>query len=923
MHRVGFFASVLVGFALLAALPALPATAGVDKTGHPQLDNLLVGDLGLDPDQISRWNDGLVRVGDDWSAFGWGGDASVPATIGADDAPWTVPLTIGLSFVQWQDPGRLPDFGEGFQANGVVTGTVGGGPRAGLVYAVMTIVMADDIPLGTDMELFQQWDFVLDIPGLDRWEAPPQFPDDTWNQGSFVSSLSYGPNPWSLNFYSFPGGDIAREELPGFALVSGNTIIMGVEAVSDIFGPIGNGAALDIRGRLALDVKDAPVNPESSRVVTAPAVPLTENSFFDYLGGGSLIVPGLPGIFDIVDVWPIVGPDGLLWFDVMTAEPWGPEPPGQYFSNYIQVGVVPAGGVGQPTYFGFQTHAGESEVFGSGPDGEITGLPGYILEDGSVLLGTMLSYDGAGSLEVLADAGFLPEEDGVFQHNSRRFAFGPADFMMEDDPTLHDGSFPVYDLASGGTVAPPPEATTTTSTTTTTTLATTVTATPEAGDGGIPWLVIVGLIALGLVLLWLLWNWYANQRSATEEGKDIYRYGPTRERGRPSGAGGGEDDDDEPRDTPLPMVYGEELEDAACAWGLYFHDGSREIAIREPEIHEHLCCKYVVRVTTDVIDHAQAARGRQDAGAERLRIPDFDYGWRWVDLVGNASTRSGPAGRLDWVQGLGDPTDQANLSLDPYWQEGPEPPEVAAHLSHRERTDVDITLEAGCPEYKNLYSVSAASRLDLLATHECTNDAGDPCPVELNAFGFFGGWIIGPGNIFSGASDWTGSDPDELERSPLAKERIRAGGTPHTPSDAHDHAEKDRVAYEVSESDAASDALERDDLSVSIENDVELDAGQVVPVAVYPTTERVSTHIEGDLKHDLQIQVNLTPIDCELNDCGGHGRCNCQAEWTMRISGAGGSWIDGGDGPFEILREPTAADRRAPFTGERSWKGKT
>ena len=43
----------------------------------------------------------------------------------------------------------------------------------------------------------------------------------------------------------------------------------------------------------------------------------------------------------------------------------------------------------------------------------------------------------------------------------------------------------------------------------------------------------------------------------------------------------------------------------------------------------------------------------------------------------------------------------------------------------------------------------------------------------------------------------------------------------------------------------------------------------------------------------------------------------------MQVSGTSGSWIDAGGGPFEILREPTAADRRAPFTGKRSWTGKT
>ncbi|HLA67503.1 MAG TPA: hypothetical protein VJP05_08490, partial [Acidimicrobiia bacterium] len=460
--------SAILRTAVAAALVALmlpvagAAQVSAAQTLPTSLTSALVDKLGLDPSQVDRWSAGVVDVGDDWWAFGWGGDADAPATISEADAPWTVPVAIGVNYVQWQDPGRLPDFGPFSVGNGMLTGSVNGGPQLNRTYAVMTAVMGGDIPIGDDMQFFQQWDFVLGIPGLDSWHALPQFPDDTWNGGAFVASLAYGPSPWSLNFYTFGGGTINTNPFGGFGIITGDTLILGVEADPDIFsgGVTGGPFNPDITGRIALDVKDAPSNPAMSRVVTAPAGPLDETTFFGYLGNGRTIVPGLPGLFDTSDVVPFIGPDGTLWFKLFPWEPWGSEPPDQFFSDYLQVSFRPGGATGDPFYVGFQSHAGVDEGF-AGQGSETGMLPaGYVMNDGAILFGTGIPYEG-GALEVLTQGGFLATEGGQFQGTQQTSTFAPERIVTSDDPLHFDDEFPVHDLVTGEPVEPPPTTTTT------------------------------------------------------------------------------------------------------------------------------------------------------------------------------------------------------------------------------------------------------------------------------------------------------------------------------------------------------------------------------------------------------------------------------------------------------------------------------
>lgn len=476
---------VLLGAVLLSAmLPVAVASGGQSATIPSELQDILIDQLGFESVQVPRWGDGLVGVGDNWSAFGWGGDASVRATISETEAPWTVPITIGLNYVLWQDPESLPDFGDGFEMNGTVSGSVNGGPTLGSLYAVTTIVMGGEIPLGGPGELYQQWDFVLGIPGLESWEALPQFPDDTWNGGAFVFSLSYGPNPWALSFYSFENGEIVTQDYPGFAIISGNTILMGVEAAPEVFG-----TGAEISGRLALDVKNAPFNPTRSRVVTAPQVPLGPTAFFPYLGFNAPLVPRLPGLFDLTDFDVFVDEDGELWLKIYPETPWGPMPPDEYFSDYVQWAIRPYGSEDSPPYGGFQTHDGASETFSGLGSERGDPIEGYIMgPDGALLFRTGVEYDG-GDLEVFLQGGFLQDEGSTILYNQHRTTVLEEEVGESGDPTAFDDEFPIYDLAVGTTIEPPPPPSTTTTlpiATTTLPVATTTSATVTSTTTGTP-----------------------------------------------------------------------------------------------------------------------------------------------------------------------------------------------------------------------------------------------------------------------------------------------------------------------------------------------------------------------------------------------------------------------------------------------------
>ena len=131
-----------------------------------------------------------------------------------------------------------------------------------------------------------------------------------------------------------------------------------------------------------------------------------------------------------------------------------------------------------------------------------------------------------------------------------------------------------------------------------------------------------------------------------------------------------------------------------------------------------------------------------------------------------------------------------------------------------------MTLEAECPEYLNVYALEGGSYLEAMGTHECTNDAGDPCPVELSATGHMGGAIEGPEKFGTQVSHMMGGTPDDLDREQSSAD----DGRTYKPRAGHDHVEKDRVAHEFSTEAKSTEAVDTDHLNIVVRNHVVLDA---------------------------------------------------------------------------------------------------
>jgi len=465
---------------------------------------------------------------------------------------------------------------------------------------------------------------------------------------------------------------------------------------------------------------------------------------------------------------------------------------------------------------------------------------------------------------------------------------------------------PPTDTLIVGSGTPPPTTTTTTTEATTTTIdesasaaavTTTTVATEEPTNGtetesgGFPWWILI-LIGLILIIAGGLWGWTR-----------LF--------------GGGEDDDDgeDPRDTPPPVAYGEVIEHAQCDWAVYFDDKNKGLVPLRKPLAGMECCKYIIRVSTEIILHEQAARGRQDAGDDRLRMPDYDFAWDMLDLSAHGSARSGPLGRQDWMHGYGDPIDQSQLAPDSeYLQrfQGQEAPEVAVHLYHREETTIGVDLEAGCPEYDNEYGLFGSAELDMLATQECTNDSPAPqCPVEVLSSGWFIGRI--GGDLSADVYDESLGDFDDLERG---------SDEPKWLEMSHQHVNnlaQEKPTYSFSTTDSDSDTLTTDSTEVTVYSSALADAGIIVPVHVWPTTERVSAHLEGSLHYGIDVDGTMTPKNCESNACGGHGECLCKPNFKLNIT-TGTATITVDDEVHHIRRDPATANRNSPpTTGDEKW----
>jgi hypothetical protein len=408
---------------------------------------------------------------------------------------------LGVNILRWTDPDLVPTFSNGFEVNGMLRGPGSlGGPRVDATYLVGTLVMGDDIPFAFPRDYFAQFDLVLDIPGREKWQALDQFPNDSWDDGSYVLSLRLDFDTTSLDAYSFSSGNIITEQRTGFAYGFGTTIVFGVEVDKTTF-PEGR---VDVRGGIGLDVRTAGFPPVGHRVVVAPEVPRDQTGFFNYLGMTRVLTPGFPGMLDFTSARVLEGPDGNMWFGLTPRVPWAGGPPMGFFSDFLRVGFAPPGET--PTgSFGHQTHAQVDETFKEegGSRTASPGLPAFVTGEGDVVIATDIPFQG-GDGYIYVQSGFLVEESSTFQSRTDQFRVTSSD-VVTGDPYSFGGSFPVYDLATGTEIEPPPTTTTTAAPTTTTTTPVSSSGGDEATSCGWCWIVvIVWALVLVVLIFWRL-----------------------------------------------------------------------------------------------------------------------------------------------------------------------------------------------------------------------------------------------------------------------------------------------------------------------------------------------------------------------------------------------------------------------------------
>jgi hypothetical protein len=337
----------------------------------------------------------------------------------------------------------------------------------------------------------------------------------------------------------------------------------------------------------------------------------------------------------------------------------------------------------------------------------------------------------------------------------------------------------------------------------------------------------------------------------------------------------------------------------ACDWAAYYVPGKGpDVVIRAATGKE--CCVYRVKLLTHVYEHEEVTRERQDGPPRegelaRRTLQMADIVPLGVDAWVEASSRSGPEGSQEWMQGLGDLPDRARPSDIPPqpWPGGSTTPDSSAHASMHEMTSLSVTLESDCPGHQNTFEATGSSDITIGAHQECTNGADGGCPVELTASGT--ATVEVNGAVAYRIGHQAGGDPNELEAAvgePSAGDAPRAF---HAITDLHDHEELDRSDYVGGDDTSSSAQYVGDSLGIDVHNTAELDAGSLVPTNVWPSTDRVTARIEASLRHSFDVSADMKRTECIDGPCCGGLPCSCEPSLTVHLAGGSAEIIAGGN----------------------------
>jgi hypothetical protein len=369
-----------------------------------------------------------------------------------------------------------------------------------------------------------------------------------------------------------------------------------------------------------------------------------------------------------------------------------------------------------------------------------------------------------------------------------------------------------------------------------------------------------------------------------------------------------------PHDPVIPGVVPQTKVKPACDWAVYFDDGVFLECLRKPTAHE--CCRYIISIQTSLSGNF-VTKGRQgpdhvgdwsqDHG-ERFRIPDLGARWDGLESWSWAGARSGPAGTLNWMQGYGElphtpagqpalppldaagdlpaPTDATDTLTRVGAVSYREPPDVLAETAFLESTVVNVRLESHCTKHKNTYDGRAETDVFLAATDECTHTGPGPCPVKLKAAGWVAARVIGDLNYTAKRIARTFADqthPEWLKEGPAVPSALgESQSLPSLGGDLpdHDHRNPPRRVYQSEIRGKDARVVHKDQYRVRLSDYAELYAGVVVPVEVWPTTDRVTAATWSHVRHALKV-VGTDKVQCKGNCCGKHGTCRCAPEFEL------------------------------------------
>ena len=327
----------------------------------------------------------------------------------------------------------------------------------------------------------------------------------------------------------------------------------------------------------------------------------------------------------------------------------------------------------------------------------------------------------------------------------------------------------------------------------------------------------------------------------------------------------------------------------SCDWALYLN-GKKIRPARGCE-----CCVYKIEIISTQKPDDVVLKGRQDvdsAQGGRLRLPDAvaQAGGTWMEAT--ASTQSGPTGTLDWMQyqGGGSSPDDAGASGDQGRQVRTleEGPDVAAHLSFAEDTKITIELDSGCRDDTGTASevffvADVKSDVYITAKQTCTNRDTEPtCRVELMAEGSVEAGTYGD-LIVNAKCDTERAGPDDPD---LPGGRL---------GDNHEHGEHEFPAMERDANGKDTASFTGSRFQVGLWHETLLDAGLIVPVETWDTTDRVASHLASGTSHFLDIKGkpsgSCADEQCCVHGAGGKtkgGDCLCYtANFDLYLSPGG------------------------------------